>query len=64
MARRTGISSINKIAKEMCRLVTTFTPIIQRIYPENVALLAALDAANAACALLVVESENALEFGD
>jgi hypothetical protein len=36
-------------------LVTAFTPVITRLYPTNAALLAALAAANTACAILEAE---------
>lgn len=64
MAQRTGISSLNSLAKQMCRAVTIFTPIIRRVYPENEAILAALDAANAACALLEQETASLIVYGD
>lgn len=63
MGRRTGLPSLRVVAREMCRLVTKFTPVIQRLYPENAALTAALLAANAACAELVTEIDGELEPG-
>jgi hypothetical protein len=64
MSRRTGLPTINRVARELCRLITVFSPIIQRTYPNNPALLAALEAANAACAVLVAESTDAIPLGD
>jgi hypothetical protein len=64
MARRTGVPTIQGVAKELCRLVTKFTPVIAAAYPSNSALLLALDAANAACAALVLELETVREYGD
>lgn len=64
MARRTGVPSILKIAQELCRLITKFTPVITALYPGNTALLAALAAANAACATLVEEVSAVREYGD
>lgn len=63
MTRRTGLPSLRDVAKEMCRLLTKFTPVIAAAYPENAALLAALAAANAACAALVEEVEGQLPTG-
>lgn len=64
MTRRTGIPTILQVAQEMCRLIVKFTPVIQAIYPNNTALLAALAAANAACAELVQEVAAVRELGD
>jgi hypothetical protein len=50
-------------AQLLCRLVTKFTPIIARIYPENTTLQAALAAANAACAELHVQLEAVRDYG-
>lgn len=55
MARKIGFYSIKKAAQEICKYVPLFTPIIQRLYPNNATLLAALATANAACAELVKE---------
>lgn len=64
MATRTGVPAILKIALEMCRLIGKFTPIITKLYPNNADLLAALAAANVACAALAAELELVREFGD
>lgn len=61
--RRTGLPSLDKIAREMCRLIVTFTPIIRSLYPENAALLAALAAANAACEALEEQISGVLQEG-
>jgi len=61
--RRTGLPSMRALAISLCRLVTKFTPIITQLYPENLALLAALSAANAACAALVEEIDATLTPG-
>jgi len=53
MAQRVGFYSIRKTARELCRLVTKFTPVIQAAYPNSEAIAIALAAANAACAALV-----------
>jgi hypothetical protein len=64
MARRNGIPTLLSLAQRMCFLVTKFTPIIQAQFPSNAALLAALAAANSACAVLVQEAGAVREFGD
>lgn len=64
MARRTGVSSLQKVARNMCRLILAFSPIIRRIYPSNTALHVALDTAMAACGVLEQELELVREYGD
>lgn len=64
MAQRTGLATIRAIAYRMCQMVATFGPIIERAYPGNAALKAALVAAQAACAVLVDEADGALPVGD
>lgn len=63
MARRTGVPTILLVAKEMCRLLAKFTPVIVALYPENTALNAALAAANSACAVLATELEQVRDYG-
>lgn len=60
MAQRSGLPSILKHARAMCRFIALFTPTIQRLYGGNAALMAALAAANAACEVLATEIEEAL----
>jgi hypothetical protein len=48
----------------MCNLIVKFTPVITELYPGNAALLAALAAANAACATLHAELATVREYGD
>lgn len=64
MASRNGIPTILAIAQRLCKLIVTFTPIIQQQFPTNTALLAALASANAACAVLVAETSMVREYGD
>lgn len=64
MARRTGIPSILEIAQTLCRLITKFTPVIVQQYGGNAELLAALAAANTACAALVEQAAAVREYGD
>jgi hypothetical protein len=58
MAQRVGFYSLKKVAREMCRLIFFFTPVIKAVYPSATALHAALSAANAACEVLY---ENIVE---
>lgn len=52
MARRNGVPSLQKTAQLLCRLITVFSPLIQRQFPDNTPLLTALAAAHAACEAL------------
>lgn len=52
MARREGFYSLNKAAKLLCKALAVFGPGIRARYPSYTALIAALDAAEAACAAL------------
>lgn len=62
--RRTGLTTIRNLAQQLCRIVAVSTPIIKKIYPSSTDLHTALDAANAACALLVTEADLVLPVGD
>lgn len=62
--KRTGIPTIQDTAKELCRLVTKFDPVIRIVTNNDAAVIAALSAANAACATLNAELENFREYGD
>lgn len=64
MARRTGVPALMDVARRMCRLIVDFTPVIQKLYGENAALMAALAAANSACAALHAELATVREYGD
>jgi hypothetical protein len=61
--RRDGLFSLQHTARELCRLITAFTPVITRLYPANTALLAALAAANTACAALEAQVTAQKEEG-
>jgi hypothetical protein len=63
VAKRTGVPSLMVVARRMCLLITNFTPVITRLYPNNTALLTALAAANAACAALHAELSEVREYG-
>lgn len=64
MAKRTYIPLIIAVTKRLCQVINTATPTIQRLYPSNGTLLAALTAANTACSLLNAEANAVREFGD
>lgn len=50
--RRDGLYSIQKNARELCKFIVDFSPVIRRLYPANETLSLALDAALAACSAL------------
>lgn len=64
MASRTGVPTLLNLAKQLCKYLALFTPTITRLYPENAALLAALAAANTACAALAAQLELVRDYGD
>lgn len=61
--KRDGLFSISKTAHVMCRLLVDFSPVIQKLYPSNTALHAALAAALAACQVLQEETTAQRELG-
>lgn len=63
MARRTGLATIRAIAHRACRMITTWSPVIEFVYGSNPLLLAALATANQACEELVRQADAALEQG-
>lgn len=64
MARRTGLPILLQLAQNMCRIIVKYTPVIQSLYGDNDALMAALAAANGACAVLVSEVASVIPQGD
>lgn len=64
MAQKTGVPTLLKAANRLCVYITQFTPIITRLYPNNAELLAALAAANTACAALSAALSAVREYGD
>ncbi|HET8669988.1 MAG TPA: hypothetical protein VFM05_04995 [Candidatus Saccharimonadales bacterium] len=64
MTRRTGVPALMEVARRMCNLITKFTPVITALYPTNSELLAALAAANTACAALHAQLSEVREYGD
>jgi len=63
VAGRTGVPSLIKVAKELCRLILLFGPVITRLYPDNSALHVAMSAASAACQTFHEELEKVKEIG-
>lgn len=64
MARRTGIPTLVGVARQMCRYITRYTPVIRTLYPDNTLLLAALATANEACDQLEQQLTLVREVGD
>jgi hypothetical protein len=62
--KRNGLRKIRNFAHQICRLVAFWSPVIQIAFSGNLALSAALNAANQACALLVEEADKALPNED
>lgn len=63
IVQKIGFYSIRKAAKELCRLVVKFTPIIRNTFPDNATLLSALATANAACEALHEQIDEADDTG-
>ena len=64
MAQRNGVPTMIVIATKLCQLIVKFTPVITAQFPTNTALLAALAAANTACAALAAQLQLVRDFGD
>jgi hypothetical protein len=64
MAQRNGVPTMIQVAQRLCQLVVKFTPIITQQFPSNAALLAALAAANTACAALEAQLQLVRSYGD
>jgi hypothetical protein len=62
--QKTGVPTLMQVSKRMCDAVSRFTPAIYRHYSTNAALLAALAAAQAACAVLQAELAKERDYGD
>lgn len=52
MAQKIGFYTLDRLARQMCKYVVQFTPLIKASFPNSTALHAALEAANAACSVL------------
>jgi hypothetical protein len=64
MARRTGVSSLRLTTYRLCRLLSKFTVVIHRVFPDETDLHTALDVAALACAVLLAELEGVTDYGD
>jgi len=63
MTRRTGLRTLRDIAHRVCRIVASFTPILQLVYGSNIPLMLAIEAVNTACGNLVQIADEELETG-
>jgi len=61
--RRTGIPTLITVARTMCKYIVKFTPLIRAFTDNNAAVMAALEAANAACGVLEAELQVWVEEG-
>ena len=61
--RRDGLFSIRQTATIICRLIVKFTPVIRKLYPDATDLHDALEAANAACEVIVLVIDTYREPG-
>lgn len=61
--RRTGIPTLTYLAREMCRLITKFGPIIREISNNDPGVATALSAALAACSALDEKLQEYAEQG-
>lgn len=62
-SRRNGVWTLEQISRKMCKYILQFTPLIRKAYPENTAILVALEAANVACMALEAELASLHEGG-
>lgn len=61
--QRIGFYSLRYTARQMCKYLFKFSPVIRTAYPDNALLLAALTAAEAACHELVIQIDAQAEPG-
>lgn len=64
MAKRSGVPSMQRIARALCSFITRYQSVIVLLYPSNTALHAALAAALTACQTLQDELAKVRELGD
>lgn len=64
MTQKTGQTALQGLAKEMCKLILRWFPVMKRVYPENVALHLAIESADIACKALFEELEGVKNYGD
>lgn len=63
MARRLGLRTLRTVAYNFCRYYVRFHPALALVYAGNPALLAAMDAVNAACGTFVGLADEEFEPG-
>jgi len=61
--QRIGFFTLHKTAYALCKALGKFAPGIVVLFPTNLALIAALEAAQAACNVLITEVEKVREPG-
>lgn len=61
--QRTGLTTLRNLAYGLCQAIAKFTPIIVRVFPDATDLHNALELANTACALVVLEADEELGQG-
>jgi len=64
LATRTGLPTIVEVSKRLCALINAFSPIIRKLYPDNTALINALEAAQAACYVLHQVAQDQIVIGE
>lgn len=57
--QKIGFYTLRKYAYRLCKALVQFTPLIRQYFADRPALLAALEAANAACGVLIDEIDKA-----
>lgn len=64
MARRTGLRTLRDLAHRMCKLISTWLPVIERVYGNQYpTLIVALVAVQGTCSELVEAADEALPTG-
>lgn len=64
MASRTGIPTITKLARTLCILISKWQSVIRVVTDNDPLVIAALETALTACAVLDAELTRYREFGD
>lgn len=62
MAQKLGIRAIHKLAKKLCLLFATFTPVAKAIIPQDKHVY--WDALNQACSDFVLNIDPAIYYND
>jgi len=64
MARRTGVPTLLRVIRELCKYLAVFTPLIKTLFPSETNLHTKLDELNALCSAIVPLLEDIREYGD